>query len=446
MRTLFFNAMMGLLALIWSLLWLPDSGLSIPTVFLFLVVAAFCGVIFLFLWKRKGCWRMPLISACVWAVLCNLLLNAAIGQKISYWGAFQSDPLLGWYPTAGMKDEPVLDGHGRPYLVTTDRHGHRSPFAPSAVHGIRVLVQGDSNVFGYGLAAEDILTAQLNRRTTSSDFYNAGVPGFDVNHYYYQYERLAKQFSIQGRLIVFNVDNDFTLSALSSAYFIRRPYLCVVGGEVRQVREHQNPFPGQGFDNEFVPPYGAFSALVHEPSRDWGDTWPLWLLQAPLGRRIISQLHPRVNRIMGRTRVGELAPTLYSPSWLLTPRSVWPQPYRDYAHDFVSILKALREQNQNTVICLLPMKEQVLRMRDDRAQAPLAFNRYFASACSQIGLSLVDPISRFVEEEDVLSLFQEDDEHLSPKGTKYIVDAVLETPAFAVKGKKELSDIGGVER
>ena len=100
---------------------------------------------------------------------------------------------MGWYPIKNMKNRP-LQSLGGMYFVTTDKFGHRNQLP--YLHDLEYIVQGDSNLFGFGLKEEDTLCHKLNI-LTGKGFYNFGVSGFDFCSYYFQYKNFSEKFKIK---------------------------------------------------------------------------------------------------------------------------------------------------------------------------------------------------------------------------------------------------------
>lgn len=87
----------------------------------------------------------------------------------------------------------------------TNRLGLRSP-EPQVDPALRVLVLGDSTVFGHGVEDGETFSAQLARRT-GADVQNAGVPGYTCLQSADRYDDLAAVLA-PDILIIYTLHND----------------------------------------------------------------------------------------------------------------------------------------------------------------------------------------------------------------------------------------------
>lgn len=397
--------------------------------FLGFIILSFLDVLFCaFLWKEKKLVIRPVLCILLWIVVSNITLNEVLRSRRNYWSTFSHDTKLGWYPRKNLKHERMFDRKKKAFYIDTDNFGHRSELACKSNSIIPVMVQGDSNTFGYGLDLESTLCAQLNKldQSCSNRFYNCGVSGFDINHFYFQYKRLASTFEIKKRLIIFNIDNDFTLSALKTPYYIRRPYLKVENNMALEITDNISPFPMQGFDNEFIEPYTNFNYLIHEPSQGWANNYSPSLLKIPLCACIIGKLHSRLYYFLQIKPDNELARTIYKPLWIMNEPVAWPQPYQDFSGKLGILLRKLKSQNNDLTICLLPMREQIVMAASGQPEKAFSFNKYMVDICEHEDIKLIDPCLAFVQTENPLALFQDDDEHLSSAGIAILAEKIKE--------------------
>ena len=400
---------------------------------MFLVFALACGFQLLVLYyaTAQGFARQSLLATGAW-ILVAALAGSVIVNKLynPFWSGFTYDAVMGWKPLPDLKNFPMT-GNGTDYLVTTNNLGYRERDAHPAT--VDYLVQGDSNIFGYGLAENQTLPELLKTRIKNATFYNAGVSGFDVNNYYFQYAQLARQLRISKRIIMFNIGNDFSASALKTPYFLMRPYLEVdASGHLSEVMTHPR-LPGQVYGNVFIDKYAAYNKALANPLRySWGNLYPDWLPAPKLAVLLIEKFLalPYIKQIV--LSPGE---DLFYPDWLLLRKEHWPAPFPQYADDFERMLKALHDQNPQTIICLYPMRQQVLSAESEATRKTLlrqgwkeedidllAVNRYLRDACAKYGLAFLDTTPFFSH--DAQALFQGTDQHLSPQGMALVADAL----------------------
>ena len=287
----------------------------------------------------KGARRATLASSAIWLLLTFAASEVSLRHREGIWTGFRFDSQLGWYPIANQKNVSLESKDGT-YRVTTDRLGHRNDLDYPADHRLSVVLQGDSNAFGFGLAQGETFCA-LFTEASGTPCFNLGVAGYDAQHYYFQFENIVRRYAVGDRIILFNVGNDFTMSALESPYLIRRPYLYRSGEKTEAVTDLPMPFKKQVYGHRFIAPYGMFDEGMQSVStgRDWGRTAPEWLADLYLPTFIFELFYPRIIKLYNATFKSEemaagrrLNP--YYPDWLLLRPEHWPQPYRRFRADF----------------------------------------------------------------------------------------------------------------
>ena len=314
-----FNILLAVTTALWDFLVLTVYPYDRYAAFV-LTIILILDLFYLFFLFSKNIRKIALIFTSIWAIIALLTSNAILTNKHSIWTGFEYDRSMGWYPLKNMKNMPLQSLEGM-YFVTTDEFGHRNqlPYTPDLEH----IVQGDSNLFGYGLKDEETLCRKLGT-ITGKKFYNFGVSGFDFCSYYFQYKRFAEEFNIKKRIIFFNIENDFTCSALLSPYLIKRPYLENVNGVIKEFPDNTNALKRQVYGYKFIDKYKQFDHSV-EPlasGREWGNICPKWVEAVPLFFYIAEKVYPRIYGIIGRFYSDEkmktaefLSPTF--PVWLL---------------------------------------------------------------------------------------------------------------------------------
>ena len=200
-----------------TVFWAVVLGVFIAIVILLFAFLMWCGA------------RRAAIGFClVWTVVTIVASDVSLRYREGIWTVFRFDAELGWYPVANQRDV-LMESKDGTYRVSTDTLGHRNEIVYPRDRRLSVVLQGDSNAFGFGLKLGDTFCAVFTRASGEACF-NLGVPGYDTQHYYFQFEAITRRFAVRTRIILFNVGNDFTLSALESPYLIPRPYLFREGG------------------------------------------------------------------------------------------------------------------------------------------------------------------------------------------------------------------------
>ncbi len=376
-----------------------------------------------------------------WIAVFLLFSHLALGYREGVWQGFRFDDRIGWLPKENLNQVSLEGPAGTRYLVTTDNQGYRNQNKwPNKGEVLPVLLQGDSNAFGFGLQENETFCRLWEKRLGGSELcYNVGVPGYDPQHYYFQYENFESRYQINKRIILFNVGNDFTMSAFDSPYLIRRPYLYVENGETKSYIPPPAKFRKQIYGHYFIKPYENFNQEVSLVSagRDWGRFVPDWLAEFRLGAFLFEMIYPRAFKIYAQTSLSEeersrhRALNPYYPSWQQLDMTVWPDPYKDFRAHFSALLKETsKQQAKSTVLIMFPMREQVLANERDSAVASHpkfqvnAINSYVAGLARELGITVLDSTPLFLSHPTPQRLFQAD-QHLSSEGMSLVVDFAI---------------------
>ena len=116
-----------------------------------------------------------------------------------------SDPVLGWILPSG----PQMDWRGTPARI--NELGLRSSSPVNDPAATRIMVVGDSSIFGDGVSDTQTLPEQVAQRLSSRrlvDVQNGGVPGYTCLQSTALLDRLSDRFEPQ-ILISYNMHSDF---------------------------------------------------------------------------------------------------------------------------------------------------------------------------------------------------------------------------------------------
>jgi hypothetical protein len=148
-------------------------------------------------------------SLAVSLLLAELAATLAAKGAYPYLNLFVADPQLGVVlePNATTRVRSKL---GRVTRIDTDEHGRRiHPMVGSPARaGVRVLLLGDSQAFGYLVEAEDAVAAQLGR-ITGAQVIDAAVPSYGPHEYVALAERLIPELRPDYVVFVANLANDW---------------------------------------------------------------------------------------------------------------------------------------------------------------------------------------------------------------------------------------------
>lgn len=384
--------------------------------------------------RRRAAWT----AAAVWMAAALIGGHLLVAGQSGIWKGFRLDAELGWYPIAGQTNTR-FEGADGTYRASTDALGHRNARPYPADGVLPVIVQGDSNIFGFGLADGETFCERWTVRGGAACF-NVGVPGFDPQHYLVQHRALNRRgFEIKRRVVIFNVGNDYAMAALSTPYLLPRPYLFLVNGKRTESGPIAQPFQRQVYGHHFIPPLSAFDFGLTTVTlgRDWNGVPPA-IEAVPLVAMAAEKLGARTvalyTHIFARDaeRQGKVFNPYY-PNWQMQVFDAWPEPYRLYAPHFRALMAAIGEQPAGeTVVVLMPMKERVVPARREAVLATLpsdtidpdALSRFVAAAAEAGGMRVIDPTAAFLAHPDAAALYQSDG-HLSAAGMDLLVGETL---------------------
>ena len=181
-----------------------------------------------------------LVSLAVATLLSELALRLFApdgGKPISERRIFcRFDHELGWAPLENI----TLVGEKRRFLVHQNQFGLRGPddMQLEKTSGRkRVLVLGDSYVWGLSASQEDIFT-NPSVHGTNDELINAGVSGYGTDQEYLFYLRTGQKFDVDQVVLVFTPYNDVTNNLASEQYSYLKPYFTLNHGELVVHNEH----------------------------------------------------------------------------------------------------------------------------------------------------------------------------------------------------------------
>lgn len=130
----------------------------------------------------------------------------AIGQSLqpknpTRADGFVSDKKLGWILPAGT----TMQWRGKPAQI--NQLGMRGP-EPKENPSVRILMVGDSSMFGDGVDDHETMAAQLGRFLPNADVQNAGIPGYTCIQTRELISRIAPRYQ-PDILISYNQHSDF---------------------------------------------------------------------------------------------------------------------------------------------------------------------------------------------------------------------------------------------
>lgn len=147
------------------------------------------------------------------------------------------DHELGWAP---LENVTYAD---KGVLVHQNQFGLRAPDdiqLKNTSGRKRVLVLGDSYVWGFGATQEELFTARQVYRT-DDELINAGVSGYGPDQEYLFYLREGQKFEVDEVVLAFTLINDVANNLHSKQYSYLKPYFTLNAGQLvlhnRHVRD-----------------------------------------------------------------------------------------------------------------------------------------------------------------------------------------------------------------
>ena len=101
----------------------------------------------------------------------------------------------------------------------------------------RVLVLGDSYVWGFGATQEELLTARQVYRT-DDELINGGVSGYGTDQEYLFYLREGQKFEVDEVVLAFTLYNDVENNLNSKQYSYLKPYFTLNAGQLVLHNDH----------------------------------------------------------------------------------------------------------------------------------------------------------------------------------------------------------------
>ena len=124
----------------------------------------------------------------VCVLLAELIAKRGVTNGLQYWSVFEHEPNEGWKTKSNLSTH--VDWYtGKNHSLNTNKLGFRDTLNPNEIpeDHIKISVQGDSNVLGFGMETEESMTyllqKKLNNHSNKFSVINAGVSGFDLQNF-----------------------------------------------------------------------------------------------------------------------------------------------------------------------------------------------------------------------------------------------------------------------
>lgn len=389
-------------------------------------------------------------STVVAILLAEMIAKKVIEKDFVYWSAFIPDDKIGWRfrPNAEIDVEWYA---GTKQHMVSNRFGYRDSRNPAdmAAGATVVAIQGDSNLIGYGVHSQNlvsnVLEGMLNSREHGQKYQviNAGTSGYDLQNYVLQFPEIEKSYRPQYNFVFFNMDNDHLYSFLSTPYNLPRPFHDLHDGELKL---HQPEFRirSQLFALKFIP--SMMSENQHVRNYYFG-TWDYGYLEGIAGQSYLAYLvasrlgqKNKLSQFIGFHPGGmKITEQDYAESFAfcMLPRyqENWHPIYDRGQQLIMELLKTYRSYpNSKTVVVLLPDKLDVA----SREELEEMFRKYnvpgvpdhgpfytrMKRSITEAGLDYIDLRPMFMEHGDVADLFLQGNSHVGPQGHELIASVI----------------------
>ena len=375
--------------------------------------------------------NLPNYLLLFWTIFFLVSSHFILKKNSVIWkGGFTVNEDFGWYPIKNQKNKELV-GNNKEYFVSTDKFGHRNDNSYDSIKTKDIVIQGDSNTFGYGLNVDETICKKIEALRNIQCF-NLGISGFDTQHYFFQYKKFSNLFHDNERFILFNTGNDYSLSALSTPYLLPRPFLFQNNNlEVILKDDISIPFKKQAYGHKFLPIYSEYNAKIKNViiGRNWGDWMPQSLSKFHLFIFFFDLIYPIINNFIivnfysSELKYGKLL-TPYYPDWQLKSFQEWPEPYKKYWNQFKILLQKISEQqSKKTTLVLFPFKQQITEYRKLMTQDIFSIQKKIADESKKNNLKVLDLTTVFLNHKNQEALYQKDD-HLSALGIEIISNSI----------------------
>ena len=174
-------------------------------------------------------------------------LRYSIGER-NFFCRF--DRQLGWAPIENINGQQSVDR--KRFVVHQNQFGLRGPDdmrLEKTPGKKRILVLGDSYIWGFGANQDSLFSAPQVHRT-DDEIINAGVSGYGTDQEYLFYLRTGQRFEVDQVVIAFTLYNDVDNNLASIQYNRFKPYFQLEGGELVLHDEHVRDSKFRSFKEE----------------------------------------------------------------------------------------------------------------------------------------------------------------------------------------------------
>jgi lysophospholipase L1-like esterase len=306
------------------------------------------------------------------------------------WTEYHSE--LGWFH---QKNRHAVLKKGRTLEVelTTNNWGFRGLRdyeMRRPEHTKRVMVLGDSFVFGWGVRDQEVLTAQMESQVQNLEALNLGVAGYGIDQIYISFQKLGLEFRPDYVFIgIYQEDFWRATRAFTDAGYAK-PYFSVTDSE--QLVLHNVPVPEPKQMR-----VGQFPQVVHRP---WVER-ALW--QSAL-YRVTKKMLARLGK-----DIGIIDPSL-DDEWFLG---------RAILHELIAEIHSI---DAEPVILIVPPKEWFKNTKPTSLQKSL---KRFAEREHVPLIDLTPVFAEAASQTELTDYYIKDEWHWTVKGHELVANLLL---------------------
>lgn len=317
------------------------------------------------------------------------------GNERNYYCEFDGE--LGWRPLPNVSSMHQRKDFS--VFVHQNQFGLRGPDSmvrEKTSARKRMLIIGDSFVWGYGVDQRWIFTEQ-DVHQSETELINFGVSGFGTDQEYLFYKREGRLFQVDEVVLVFTPHNDVTNNLAAEQYGFLKPYFTLSNQRLVLHRDHVQENKTQSVANWF----SANSRVVNllDKAR---RTYRSWVVNSRpnRGAAIASTGILNASRASLRDREGvELT---------------------------IQIMAALRDTVLATgarfSVVFIPYKPHILNtVSYNHPLVPL-----LASKLKEAQIDYFEPYFLFLDNEGPVELYNEFNNHFSPKGHAFFAQVLVD--------------------
>ncbi len=185
----------------------------------------------------------------------EIALRIIIPDYLAYAGIERNffcefDPELGWSPLPDLTAQHLQNGFST--FVHQNQYGLRGSDSDTKKRtnsNRRILVLGDSYVWGYGVNQSEIFSNPEIHKS-SLEFLNFGVSGYGTDQEYLFYLRDGLEFDVDEVVLAFTLYNDVISNLEEKKYGYLKPYFSIVEGELILHQDHIHDRLGRNAVNQ----------------------------------------------------------------------------------------------------------------------------------------------------------------------------------------------------